>query len=140
MNKLSSIFVGALIAVMILLNGTLANSIGNYTASVVIHSIGLLGILGILMVKGSKLRLSKEVPKYAYTAGIIGVMPIIFNNIGFNVLGVSITLALGMFGQSITSIIVDHYGLFGMPVVPFNSRKIVGLIIILIGMIVMTLA
>ena len=138
MNKLSSAFVGSLIAIMIFLNGTLANALGNYTSSVIIHGIGLIGIVVILVIGRSKVKFYKSVPKYAYTAGIIGVMPIIFNNIGFGVLGVSLTLALGMFGQSITAIIVDHYGLLGMPVVKFNKKKLIGLLIIMSGMIVMT--
>lgn len=138
MNKLSSAFVGSLIALMILLNGTLANAIGNYPASVIIHTVGLIGIIVILIIKKSKIKFHKSVPKYAYTAGFIGVLPIVFNNIGFDVLGVSLTLALGMLGQSITSIVVDHYGLLGMPRVKFNRKKIIGLLIIISGMIVMT--
>lgn len=139
MNKLSSAFVGGLIAVMILLNGTLGNAIGNYAASVLIHAVGLIGIILILVISKSKVKFYKSVPLYAYTAGLIGVMPIIFNNIGFNYLGVSLTLTLGMFGQSLTSIVVDHFGLLGMPVVKFNKKKIIGLAIITAGMIIMTI-
>jgi len=138
MNKLSSAFVGGLIAVMILLNGTLGNAIGNYAAAVVIHAVGLIGIILILFISKSKVKFYKSVPVYAYTAGLIGVMPIIFNNVGFNYLGVSLTLTLGMFGQSLTSIVVDHFGLLGMPVVKFNKKKIIGLAIITTGMIIMT--
>lgn len=138
MNKLASAFVGSLIAIMILLNGTLASATGNYLSSVIIHFIGLIGIVLILILKKSKFKLYSSVPKYAYTAGLIGVLPILFNNIGFSVLGVSITLTLGMIGQSITAIIVDHFGLFNMPVVKFNKKKILGLLIILAGMVLMT--
>jgi len=139
MNKLASAFVGSLIAIMILLNGTLAGATGNYISSVIIHTIGLVGIVIILVVKKTKIRYDNSIPKYAYTAGLIGVMPILFNNIGFSILGVSITLALGMLGQSVTAIIVDHYGLFGMPVVKFNKKKISGLLVILAGMTMMTI-
>lgn len=139
MNKLSSAFVGGLIAVMILFNGTLANAIGNYQSSVIIHTVGLIGIIVILVVRKSKIRFYKSVPLYAYSAGVVGVIPIICNNIGFNVLGVSITLALGLLGQSVSSIIVDHYGLFNMTVSKFNKRKLVGLVIIIIGIVIMTI-
>lgn len=139
MNKLSSAFVGGLIAVMILFNGTLANAIGNYQSSVIIHTVGLIGIIMILVVRKAKIKFYKSVPLYAYSAGVIGVIPIICNNIGFNVLGVSITLALGLLGQSVSSIIVDHYGLFNMTVSKFNKRKLVGLVIIIIGIVIMTI-
>lgn len=139
MNKLSSAFVGGLIAVMILFNGTLANAIGNYQSSVIIHIVGLIGIVMILVVSKSKIKFYKSVPLYAYSAGVVGVIPIICNNIGFNVLGVSITLALGLLGQSVSSIIVDHYGLFNMTVLKFNKKKLVGLVIIIIGIVIMTI-
>ena len=67
------------------------------------------------------------------------MIPIICNNIGFNVLGVSITLALGLLGQSVSSIVIDHYGFLGMTVSKFNKKKLVGLIIIIIGIGIMTI-
>ena len=139
MNKLSSGFVGGLIAIMILFNGTLANAIGNYQSTVIVHLVGLIGIIIILVIRKSKVKIYKSVPLYAYSAGVIGVLPIIFNNISFTVLGVSITLALGLLGQSVTSLVVDHYGMFNMTVVKFNKRKLVGLTIIIIGIVVMTI-
>ena len=139
MNKLSSGFVGGLIAIMILFNGTLSNAIGNYQSTVIVHFVGLIGIIMILIVGKSKIRFFKSVPLYAYSAGVIGVLPILFNNISFAVLGVSITLALGLLGQSLTSLVVDHYGLFNMTVVKFNKRKLVGLTIIIIGILIMTI-
>ncbi|MBI9012943.1 MAG: DMT family transporter [Clostridiales bacterium] len=139
MNKLSSTFVGGLIAIMILFNGTLANVLGNYQSTVIVHFIGLIGIMVVLLVRKSKIKIHKSVPLYAYSAGVIGVLPILFNNISFTVLGVSITLALGLLGQSVTSIVVDHYGLFNLTVVKFNKRKLVGLTIIIIGIVIMTI-
>lgn len=139
MNKLSSAFVGGLIAVMILFNGTLSNAVGNYQSSVIVHLVGLIGLIVILVVRKAKIKIHKSVPLYAYSAGIIGVLPIIFSNISFTVLGVSITLALGLLGQSVTSIVVDHYGLFDMTVVKFNKKKLVGLTIITIGIGIMTI-
>jgi len=139
MNKLTSGFVGGLIAIMILFNGTLSNAIGNYQSTVIVHLVGLIGIIMILIVRKSKVRFYKSVPLYAYSAGVIGVLPILFNNISFTVLGVSITLALGLLGQSLTSLVVDHYGLFNMTVVKFNKRKLVGLTIIIIGIVIMTI-
>lgn len=138
MNKLSSACVGGLIALMILFNGTLANAVGNYQSSVIIHLIGLLGLGLILWVRKSKIKFSKAVPWYAYTAGLIGVVPILCNNIGFNVLGISLTLALGLFGQSLSSIVIDHYGFFGMTVVKFNNKKWLGLGLIVAGIVIMT--
>ena len=139
MNKLTSVFVGGLISLMILLNATLASYTGNYQSSIIVHLVGLIGISMVLVFRKSKIKWHKSVPLYAYSAGFIGVMPIIFNNISFNVIGVSITLALGLLGQSISSVLIDHYGFFEMKIIKFNKRKLIGLMIIIIGIVIMSL-
>ena len=74
-----------------------------------------------------------------YSAGAIGVFTVLFNNITFSTLGVSLTIALGLFGQSMASIVIDHYGLLGMKVIKFNPNKLVGLVLIILGIIVMAI-
>ena len=138
MNNITSTFIGALIAIMILFNGTLSNALGNYTSSVIIHIVGLFCMVSILLISKSKVKFEKGIPLYLYSAGIIGVFTVLFNNLTFYKLGVSITLALGLLGQSLCSIIVDHFGLLGMKVVRFENRKYIGLFYIIFGIIIMT--
>lgn len=139
MNKITSAFVGGLIAIMIMFNGTLSKGIGNFQSSVIVHLVGLIGLIIFLIIRKSKIKFYKSVPLYAYSAGVIGVLPILFNNISFAVLGVSITLALGLLGQSVASVVVDHYGFFDMTIVKFNKKKLVGLTVIIIGIGIMTI-
>ncbi|KEH89314.1 membrane protein [Clostridium novyi A str. 4540] len=139
MNKILSALIGMLIAVMITFNGELSSRTGNYLSSVIIHIVGLIITIGILIITKSKVKINKEVPIYMYNAGAIGVLTVLFNNITFSNLGVSLTIALGLFGQSITSIIIDHYGLLGMKVSKFNPNKLVGLFLIILGIIVMSI-
>jgi transporter family-2 protein len=107
-------------------NGTLAGSFGNYASSVIIHIVGLFTIILVLIISKSKFRFGKGIPLYLYSAGAIGIFTVLFNNISFSSLGVSITLALGLLGQSLSSIIIDHFGLLGMKVVRFEKRKLIG--------------
>jgi len=139
MNNLLSAFIGALIAVMIMINGTLSNAFGNYTSTVIIHIIGLLSMIFVLLLSRSNLKIVKGIPLYFYSAGAIGVFTVLFNNLSFSKLGVSITLALGLLGQSLSSIIIDHFGLMGMKVIKFQKRKLFGLILITLGILVMTI-
>jgi transporter family-2 protein len=53
-------------------------------------------------------------------------------------LGISIPLALGLFGQSLASIIIDHFGLFGMKSIRFRKKKIIGLVFVAAGIVLMT--
>ena len=139
MNNILSVLTGAFIAVMITFNDELGSRTGNYLSSVIIHIVGLMVIIGILIITNSKLKIDKEVPIYMYSAGAIGVFTVLFNNITFSTLGVSLTIALGLFGQSMASIVIDHYGLLGMKVIKFNPNKLVGLVLIILGIIVMAI-
>lgn len=135
-----SIVIGALIAIMILFNGMLATLYGNYLSSVIIHSVGLITIITALIFTKSKIKIKERLPLYLYSAGALGVLTVLFNTITFTAIGASLTLALGLLGQSIVSLIVDHYGLFGVEKVRFNSKKYVGLILICIGIALMAIA
>lgn len=139
MYKLLSALIGAFIALMIPLNGTLAEVIGNYNASVLIHLIGLIAVIIVLLIGKLKIKFSKEISLYLYSGGAIGVFTVLFSNISFSALGVSLTIALGLLGQSITSIIIDHFGLLGMKVSRFEKKKIVGLLLIGVGIVVMNI-
>lgn len=139
MNYIISVFTGALLALMISLNGNVGEASGNYASSVIIHIIGLIGIIIVLIATKSKLKNLKSAPFYMYTGGLVGVLTLIFSNISFSSLGVSLTISLGLFGQLITSIFIDHYGHFNLPINRFNKKKIIGLFIILLGIVVMTI-
>lgn len=139
MNNIISAALGSLIALMLLFNGNLSGFYGNYTASVIIHSVGLITISILVVLKKYKFDKCKTVPWYFYSAGAIGVSTVLFNNISFTKLGVSLTLSVSLLGQSLTSILVDHYGLFGMKKVKFERQKITGLILIVAGIALMAI-
>ncbi|RDY27846.1 DMT family transporter [Romboutsia weinsteinii] len=139
MNYIISIFTGVLLALMVSLNGTVGEVAGNYASSVIIHVIGLIGIIIVLIATKSKLQNLKGIPFYMYTGGLIGVLTVIFTNVSFSKLGASLTISVGLFGQLITSIIIDHFGLFNLPVNKFNKKKIIGFSIIILGIFVMTI-
>lgn len=139
MNNLISAFIGVIIAVMLMFNGVLSESTGNYTSSVLIHIVGLFSITLVLLISRTKLNFKKNFPLYWYSAGAVGVFTVLFNNVSFIALGASVTLALGLLGQSVSSIIIDHFGLLGMKVIKFEKKKFIGLLFIAIGIIVMTI-
>jgi len=140
MNYFISIFTGIVLAIMISLNGGLGNISGNYASSVIIHFVGLIGIIFVLIFTKSKIKNLKGIPFYMFTGGLIGILTVLFTNIGFMGLGVSLTVSLSLLGQLITSLVIDHFGYFNMTVVEFDKKKILGLIIIIAGIYVMTLS
>ena len=139
MYKSYGVMVGLLIAIMVTINGTLASFYGDYASTVIIHITGLIIVLVILAFKKERPKFSKNIAIYWYSAGLIGAFMIIFNNMCFNNLGASLTLALGLVGQLLASAIIDHFGLFGLNVDKFKKEKILGFTIILVGITIMVI-
>ncbi|HAG44574.1 MAG TPA: hypothetical protein DCL31_16185, partial [Clostridium sp.] len=71
--------------------------------------------------------------------GAIGVLMGLLSNISFTHLGASLTLSLTVFGQLVVSCFIDHFGLLGMNTYKFQNKKIIGFIIISIGIVVMAI-
>lgn len=138
MFNLLSIFLGGLIAVMLSFNSILSQHIGTYTSNVIIHFVGLVTIFFILVIKGHKITLKKGIPILLYSGGAIGITTVIFNNISMGIIGATLTISLGLLGQVICSLLMDHYGVLGMKKVLFNKKKIFGLSIMIVGIIIMT--
>lgn len=132
-----SLLTGIIISVMLAFNGMLTEQYGLYSATVIIHIVGLLFIIIMAVLRRDKL-FPKRQAWYLYLGGAIGVMTTVFNNFAFSRISVSSILALGLFGQSITGIIIDQYGILGMPKYTFRKSKIIGLILILCGIVYMT--
>lgn len=134
-----SILSGALIAIMIVQNGGLAEGIGNYHASVIIHVIGLLSVLAWMLIQREKLHWDKRTPWAYYLGGVLGVITVVTNNLCFFSLGVSLTLALGLFGQCVAGGVVDHFGLFGLPKMRFRKQHLLSFGFIIAGIATMLL-
>lgn len=137
MYYIFSLIAGALLAFMVSSNGIVGEAAGIYASSVIIHFIGLIGVILVIFITKSKFKNLRQIPLWMYSAGLIGILTVIFNNMTYTKLGVSLTVALSLLGQTAASLIIDQYGLFGLPVIPFNNKKIIGFIIILLGIILM---
>jgi len=139
MYKLSAIFIGGIISLMLFCNGELSLRLGNYNAVVLIHLVGILVVACIMIIKHQKFSFGKSIPIYLYTGGAIGVIMIIFNNICINALGVSLTLSIGLLSQSLAASVIDHFGLLGMEIHKLKKRKIIGFSFVLLGIVIMTI-
>lgn len=139
MYKSYGVLVGFLIAIMVTLNGILAGYVGDYPATVIIHMVGLSATTIIIIAKKLKVKISKDMPLYWFSGGLIGAVMTIANTVCFGALGVSLTLALGLVGQLTASAIIDHYGLFGLTVSKFKKEKILGFVTIVIGITIMVI-
>ncbi len=139
MYKFYAVLVGAMIAIMIMFNGTLEGFLGSYLSVLLIHAVGLIGISLVLYFRKEKPVFKRDIPLYLYGGGVVGVALVMVNNTCFLNLGASLTLSLGIFGQLVLSSIIDHFGLFDMEIHKFKPKKLVGIGIIILGIVIMTI-
>lgn len=134
MYYLLSLLTGILVAIMITVNGGLTTLYGVYSATVIIHIVGLLLIGSVILLRREK-PFRKGLPWYLYIGGVIGVASTVFTNYAFGKISVSAILALSLFGSSVMGLLVDQFGLFKMRVHRFRPHQLPGLMLVLGGIV-----
>ena len=125
---------------MMSFNGLLAESVSLWGVSLVVHaSGGLLLVLYILLVVRERITL-RGMPWYLYSAGFFGVLLVSVSSWCVGILGAAVTTCLSVAGQLFISAVIDHYGLFHVPKVPFSPRRIPCFLMILAGIILLNLS
>lgn len=125
---------GWLITLMVLFNGTLADYGTLLFSSWVPHATGsVAAILLLLLLRPAKAS-KTPAPLWAYLGGISGAITVVLTSAAVNsALALSGTIAIGLAGQVVFSLIADMRGLFGMPKHMPTQRDILALFLILGG-------
>ncbi|HPE15447.1 MAG TPA: DMT family transporter [Oscillospiraceae bacterium] len=132
MYYLASAAAGAIIAVMVVQNGALADLTGLFGSTVLVHLGGLVFV--VLCMFARRVRLPRgRMSWYLYGGGAVGVASVVFTSYAFAHASVSAITALALLGQSVYSLAIDHFGWFGLPRRPFRREKLAGLAAILAG-------
>lgn len=129
---------GALITLMLLTNGTLAQYGTLLFSSWVPHLTGTILAIIILVALRPKRASQQRPPLWAYLGGVSGGLTVIATSAAMNsALALSGTIALGLAGQILFSLFADMRGLFGLPKRMPTKRDILGLVMITAGAIVL---
>jgi transporter family-2 protein len=136
MYYLLSLLTGILVAVMIAVNGGLTTLYGVYSATVIIHIVGLAVIGSIILFRRERPFATRQ-PWYLYIGGVLGVATTLCTNYAFGKISVSAILAISLFGQSTTGALVDQFGLFKMRVHRFRAYQLPGLLLVACGIVCM---
>jgi transporter family-2 protein len=122
---------------MVVVNGRLGLLIGLYLSCVVIHLIGLIGSSFIITIKKQVPFRHIKIPLRLYSGGLFGIATVLLFNAAYGKISVTALVALGLLGQAVSSLIVDHFGLLEMKKRPLSKRQIPGLILAAFGIILM---
>ncbi|GAA0341475.1 DMT family transporter [Oceanobacillus oncorhynchi subsp. oncorhynchi] len=116
--------------------GQLGESIGELETSFYNFFMGtlIMGLLWLFFGKG-KLSYAMEAPKWSLLGGILGVVYLTAIVISVPFVGVGITMVTVIIGQLIMSMVIEHYGWFGIKQTKINKEKVFAVISMLIALI-----
>ncbi len=114
--------------------GSMTQILGAKESMFITYASGGIVITLILLASGAN-RLSswRQVPWYAFTAGLLGL--IIVGTVGYVVprLGLATGFTLIVTAQFVMAALIDHFGWFGAAVRPVDLPRLVGLGFLLVG-------
>ena len=131
---------GCLLTFMLLSNGTLAIYGTLLLSSWMPHATGTVAALIILLVLRPKRAQATRPPLWAYLGGISGALTVVATSYTMNTaLAISGTIAIGLAGQLIFSLIADARGMFGFTKRIPTSRDLIAASLITAGALVLIL-
>jgi len=128
---------GFFMPVQAAINSQLGQKIGGpILASAVSFFVGTICLFGFLFlskVSMPTLTVLQSVPLKLYLGGVIGALFVAFITILIPKLGAATMVAFVLGGQVTTSLILDHLGLLGLPQHSLSLPRVLGGVLIIVG-------
>jgi bacterial/archaeal transporter family-2 protein len=133
----AALLAGAAIPTQTAMNNRMAGAVSSpILAALVSFLVGSTTILIYAVVSGEKisnLSIAKNAEWTAWLGGVLGAFFVASTIILLPRLGVVLTISLVIAGQMVMSLVIDHFGLLGLPVKAVTYPKIAGVALIAIG-------
>jgi transporter family-2 protein len=130
---------GAMMPTQAATNNKMAVVVGSPVLSAFLSFVvGTVALLFYLLISGvslGSLASAKDAPPIAWAGGLFGAF---FVTVGVTLvprLGVAMTFSLIIAGQMIVTLVIDHFGLLGVPVKEVNLARIAGIVLIAAGVV-----
>jgi transporter family-2 protein len=125
---------GFLFGIQASINGALGKRIGIYETALLssLLTSTVLILITLIFGKGNILG-ALGVPKWQVIGGFLGAFILMTMTIAVPHIGVASTVFFVIVGQMIISIIIDNFGFFNVPVIPFNIYRFFGILFMIIA-------
>ena len=100
--------------------------------------IGTLGLLVYVIASGTPLSNmwnAKDAPAVAWIGGLLGAFFVTTTVLLAPRLGVAMTFSLIVLGQMLITLIIDHFGLLGVPVQQVTLSRVAGILLVIGGVV-----
>jgi transporter family-2 protein len=133
-----TLVLGSILPIQAALNGKLMRTFGHPVIGATISFFTgtvVLFIYAFSVRANFQTSLIKETQWYHWIGGIIGAIYVTGIIMIIPRLGAALAFSLIVAGQLLMSVIMDHFGLFGVPVNPVTPAKLLGFVLLLGGVI-----
>jgi transporter family-2 protein len=133
---LVTLAMGAMLPIQAALNGKLMRTFGHPVIGATISFLTgtlILLIYAFSIRSGFNTALIKETQWYHWVGGLIGAIYVTGIIMLIPRRGAGLAFALIVSGQLLMSVLMDHYGLLGVPVNPVNPSKLIGICLLIVG-------
>jgi transporter family-2 protein len=133
---LLAVAVGAGLTIQIGMNAAVRTAFGSpIAASIVNFTIGLaaLAIVAVASAVRWQPAAAAAVPGWAWFGGLIGAAYVSSMVMLGPKLGATAVFALALLGQLAAALVVDHYGVLGFPHSPITPWRLLGAVLLLVG-------
>ncbi|HMU27706.1 MAG TPA: DMT family transporter [Solirubrobacterales bacterium] len=129
------VLVGVQFAAQAPVNGGLGRHTGGLVAALISFLVGNVALLAIVAVAGQLGNFSSlgEVPLWQLAGGLIGATYVALAATTISRIGAGVIAAVTVTGQLACSVVVDHFGWFGIEVHDVTGPRILGLVLLLAG-------
>ena len=125
---------GVAMAIQPTLNARLAEKAGFLQAATISFAVGTLVLLLISLSSGQgSFRRVVDADWWQLTGGLFGAFFVTMMILGVPRIGTTAVLALTIVSQLTAGLVMDHYGLLGMRVIPIDFKRICGVALLLAG-------
>ena len=125
---------GIAIAVQPSINGRLAQKIGTFESSCISFAVGTVLLLAVVLFAGKgSLRGVTDASWWELTGGVLGAFFVTLTIVAIPRLGTTAAMAAVIGAQLTAGCLLDHFGLFGFRTIPLDSKRAIGVALLMAG-------
>lgn len=130
---------GAVLPVQAAVNNKMADWVQSpVLATLLSFVVGIVALLAYLLVSGTSLAplaQARQAPWGLWLGGLLGAFYVVVVVSLAPRLGMALTFTLLVAGQLLATLVIDHYGLLGLPVREINLARLAGIVLVIAGVI-----
>ena len=132
-----TVVAGCLVGMQAPVNARLSSSVGRFQAATFSFLVGTAALIVVTAVAThggfSTLRNVRSVPWWALIGGLFGAVYVAVALVAVRTLGATGVTAAVITGQLVVSAVIDRFGLLGIARQPLSATRIIGLVVLAVG-------